>query len=129
MCAYAAAYGDSVSGRVVIPPASIDGCTAFEFNSSWGNAPIIMLPRGVCTFETKVFNAENAGAAAVLIADTLELCYDPNLSTTCQTECTGCRNGGYIDPTTGCECFLPYMAGALSLSPFVWLVRFPIPFR
>jgi minor extracellular serine protease Vpr len=43
------------------------GCTAFEDGSLTGKT--VLIDRGACTFTTKVLNAQNAGAAFVIIAN------------------------------------------------------------
>eukprot|EP00252_Welwitschia_mirabilis_P018792 TRINITY_DN41_c0_g1_i1.p1 TRINITY_DN41_c0_g1~~TRINITY_DN41_c0_g1_i1.p1 ORF type:complete len:630 (+),score=114.76 TRINITY_DN41_c0_g1_i1:150-2039(+) len=68
-------YGGSLIGRVVYPSTKGQtGCQSFKdlgvsFKNS-GNLPlIIMVDRGDCYFALKVWNAQNAGAAAALVAD------------------------------------------------------------
>ncbi len=61
-----------ISGNVVVGldsvGASTDGCTPLT-NAAAVAGKIALMDRGVCTFTTKVKNAQNAGAIAVLIAD------------------------------------------------------------
>jgi alpha-D-ribose 1-methylphosphonate 5-triphosphate synthase subunit PhnG len=67
--------GYVLEGQLVRTPASslptdfvaADGCTPFAGNNIAGN--IVLIDRGTCSFATKVRNAENAGAVAVIISD------------------------------------------------------------
>jgi hypothetical protein len=112
-----AAYGDTVSGKLIAPNAT-DGCSPIMPNPSWGGDFILMLPRGGgCTFETKVFNAQQAGASGALIGDTSLLCGDRNAAV-CNSLCSDyCGFRNTIPPTVpnpnNCECILPYMGGML----------------
>lgn len=103
------AYGDSVTGNIIIPDGTgtINGCSTITADPAWGYGFILMLPRGQCSFEEKVFNAQQAGAVAVLIADTYVLCGDKNAES-CTADCGGCGGAG-IPAGSNCECFLPYM--------------------
>jgi Zn-dependent metalloprotease len=49
-------------------PTTLDGCTALT-NASLVSGKIALIDRGGCEFATKVLNAQNAGAAAVIIAN------------------------------------------------------------
>lgn len=68
-------YGGSMMGKVVYPEKGKNGCKSFEeldvvFNKSDSPYPLFVLTdRGECYFALKVWNAQNAGAAAVLVAD------------------------------------------------------------
>ncbi|ERN10922.1 hypothetical protein AMTR_s00164p00059220 [Amborella trichopoda] len=68
-------YGGSMAGAVVYPKDNKKGCKGFDefglsFKSKLGALPtFVMLDRGGCFFTLKVWNAQNAGAAAVLVAD------------------------------------------------------------
>jgi len=60
-------------GRVIAPAdgggvSPLDGCEAFPPTPSLVNS-IVLVDRGICTFTQKVLNAQNAGAAAVIIAN------------------------------------------------------------
>lgn len=46
------------------------GCAAYPANANLGGK-IVLVNRGTCTFTSKVLNAQNAGAAAVIIANNL----------------------------------------------------------
>jgi len=63
-------------GKVVYSEKGKDGCKSFEefgvsFNKSDSHSdPVFFLiDRGDCYFTLKVWNAQNAGAAAILVAD------------------------------------------------------------
>ncbi|XP_042010866.1 vacuolar-sorting receptor 3-like [Salvia splendens] len=68
-------YGGSMAGTVVYPKDNRKGCQKFEdsgisFKSKPGALPtFVLVDRGDCFFALKVWNAQNAGAAAVLVAD------------------------------------------------------------
>ena len=49
-------------------PAALDGCTAIT-NAAEVRGKIALIDRGACEFSTKVLNAQNAGAIAVIIAN------------------------------------------------------------
>ncbi|XP_057867292.1 vacuolar-sorting receptor 6 [Cryptomeria japonica] len=72
-------YGGTMIGTVVYPDKGTFACTSFEelgvsFNHSASRpSPIILLvDRGECYFAMKAWNAQNGGAAAVLVADDRE---------------------------------------------------------
>ncbi len=71
-------YGGSMAGTVVYPKDNRKGCRAFDefgisFKSKPGSLPMfVLLDRGDCFFALKVWNAQNAGASAVLVADDIE---------------------------------------------------------
>jgi len=104
------AYGDTLSGPVK-QLVGQSACGPIVPDPSWGSGYILMLPRGNCTFETKVYYAQVAGAAGVLIADNALLCGDPNAGV-CVSTCTSSCSAGYIPGPNpnNCECFLPYLA-------------------
>ncbi|KAM0834463.1 hypothetical protein ACQ4PT_063607 [Festuca glaucescens] len=68
-------YGGTMHGVVVYPKANTKGCKPFSdsglsFNPKAGGLPVFLLvDRGDCYFTTKGWNAQTAGAAAVLVAD------------------------------------------------------------
>lgn len=67
-------YGGTLGGNVVYPKENSKSCNSFgssdKFRSHVGGLPTIVLAdRGDCYFALKVWNAQNAGAAAVLVAD------------------------------------------------------------
>ncbi|KAM0822766.1 hypothetical protein ACQ4PT_052143 [Festuca glaucescens] len=68
-------YGGTMHGVVVYPKANRKGCKPFSdsglsFNPKAGGLPVFLLvDRGDCYFTTKGWNAQTAGAAAVLVAD------------------------------------------------------------
>ncbi|XP_057964346.1 vacuolar-sorting receptor 3-like [Malania oleifera] len=71
-------YGGSMAGIVVYPKDNRHGCKAFDdfgisFKSKPGALPtFVLVDRGDCFFALKVWNAQNAGASAVLVADNIE---------------------------------------------------------
>ncbi|XP_071935618.1 vacuolar-sorting receptor 3 [Coffea arabica] len=71
-------YGGSMSGTVVYPKENQKGCKTFsDFGSSFkpksGAMPnFLLVDRGDCLFALKVWNAQNAGASAVLVADEVD---------------------------------------------------------
>ncbi|XP_066395522.1 vacuolar-sorting receptor 1-like [Miscanthus floridulus] len=68
-------YGGTMHGVVVYPKADAKACRPFDdsglsFKPKPGGLPVFLLvDRGDCYFTTKGWNAQNAGAAAVLVAD------------------------------------------------------------
>lgn len=67
-------YGGTMIGQVVYPEKGKDGCKSFEeldvsFKKSPTKPLFVLVDRGECYFALKVWNAQNAGAAAVLVAD------------------------------------------------------------
>ncbi|XP_074343603.1 vacuolar-sorting receptor 3-like [Apium graveolens] len=71
-------YGGSMAGTVVYPKQNMKGCKSFDdfgisFKSNTGALPyFVLVDRGDCFFALKVWNVQNAGAAAVLVADDIE---------------------------------------------------------
>ncbi|XP_059285189.1 vacuolar-sorting receptor 6-like [Lycium ferocissimum] len=69
-------YGGSLVGTVVYPKKGANGCTSFDGDKPFkpkGHRPnILLLDRGDCYFALKVWNGQQAGAAAVLVADSIE---------------------------------------------------------
>ncbi|EPS57970.1 hypothetical protein M569_16845, partial [Genlisea aurea] len=66
-------YGGSMAGTVLYPKDdNRKGCKTFDasFKANAGALPnFLLVDRGDCFFALKVWNAQNAGAAAVLVAD------------------------------------------------------------
>lgn len=68
-------YGGTMRGVVIYPSKGATGCDAFDgppFKSQSGRPVILLLDRGDCYFATKTWNAQQAGAAAVLVADNID---------------------------------------------------------
>lgn len=68
-------YGGSMVGAVVYPDKGFSGCNPFDgdkpFKSKFRLPVILLLDRGDCFFAKKVWNGQQAGAAAVLVADSI----------------------------------------------------------
>ncbi|KAF0913663.1 hypothetical protein E2562_023763 [Oryza meyeriana var. granulata] len=69
-------YGGTLHGWVVYPKSNKKACKSFEdfdisFKStrSGGRPKFVLIDRGECYFTTKAWNAQNAGAAAILVVD------------------------------------------------------------
>ncbi|XP_024388337.1 vacuolar-sorting receptor 4 isoform X2 [Physcomitrium patens] len=66
-------YGGTLSGFVVLPKVNFKACDVFpadHFRAKPGARPnFALVDRGDCYFATKVWHAQEAGAAAVLVAD------------------------------------------------------------
>ncbi|XP_020575434.1 vacuolar-sorting receptor 6-like [Phalaenopsis equestris] len=68
-------YGGTLGGVVLYPEKGATGCSSFDgarFKSRSGRPVILLLDRGDCYFALKAWNGQNAGAAAVLIADSID---------------------------------------------------------
>ncbi|XP_073119322.1 vacuolar-sorting receptor 3-like [Henckelia pumila] len=71
-------YGGSMAGTVVYSKDNKDGCKPFgdsgvSFKARPGALPtFVIVDRGECFFALKVWNAQNSGAAAVLVADDVD---------------------------------------------------------
>ncbi|KAL6502463.1 Vacuolar-sorting receptor 3 [Orobanche hederae] len=71
-------YGGSMAGTVLYPKDNKKGCRNFDdfgitFKAKPGAMPnFVLVDRGDCFFALKVWNAQNAGAAAVLVADDID---------------------------------------------------------
>ncbi|KAL3717033.1 hypothetical protein ACJRO7_008590 [Eucalyptus globulus] len=67
--------GGTMAGTIVDPKSNRKACKSFgdfglSFNSNSGGLPTFLLAdRGDCFFSLKAWNAQNAGVAAILIAD------------------------------------------------------------
>ncbi|KMT06156.1 hypothetical protein BVRB_7g163250 [Beta vulgaris subsp. vulgaris] len=69
-------YGGSLVGSVVYPDHGADACKSFDgdkpFKSHTSRPTILLVDRGECYFALKAWNAQEAGAAAVLVADSVD---------------------------------------------------------
>ncbi|KAF8412641.1 hypothetical protein HHK36_000609 [Tetracentron sinense] len=69
-------YGGTMTGSVVYPDKGSNGCNPFDgpnpFNSRPSRPTVLLLDRGDCYFAMKVWNGQQAGVAAVLVADTID---------------------------------------------------------
>ncbi|KAK9756152.1 hypothetical protein RND81_01G077100 [Saponaria officinalis] len=69
-------YGGSMVGSVVYPDRGTDACNPFDgdkrFKSHTSRPTILLVDRGECYFALKSWNAQQAGAAAVLVADSID---------------------------------------------------------
>nr|KJB12291.1 hypothetical protein B456_002G010300 [Gossypium raimondii] len=71
-------YGGSMAGVVVYPKENQKACKSFgdfgiSFKSKPGSLPtFVLVDRGDCFFALKVWNVQQAGASAVLVADDIE---------------------------------------------------------
>ncbi|KAL7131365.1 hypothetical protein ABFS83_13G192700 [Erythranthe nasuta] len=89
-------YGGSLVGTLFYPPTGFTGCSPFDgdkpFKSKSPRPSILLLDRGDCYFALKVWNAQQAGASAVLVADTID---EPLITMDSPEESTD--TNGYID--------------------------------
>ncbi|XP_074268946.1 vacuolar-sorting receptor 6-like [Silene latifolia] len=69
-------YGGSMVGQVLYPGRGTDACNPFDgdkpFKSNTSRPVILLVDRGECYFALKAWNAQQAGAAAVLVADSID---------------------------------------------------------
>ncbi|KAI4311794.1 hypothetical protein MLD38_036660 [Melastoma candidum] len=69
-------YGGSMLGSLVYPGKDSFGCEPFDgdkpFKSKSFHPKILLLDRGGCYFALKVWNGQQAGAAAVIVADNVD---------------------------------------------------------
>ncbi|KAK6126002.1 hypothetical protein DH2020_040310 [Rehmannia glutinosa] len=68
-------YGGTMVGSVIYPKSNEKACKTFQdADTSWKNKPggfpvFLLADRGDCYFTLKAWNAQNGGAAAILVAD------------------------------------------------------------
>ncbi|WCJ33268.1 VACUOLAR SORTING RECEPTOR 6 [Euphorbia peplus] len=69
-------YGGFLVGSAAYPDKAALGCQPFDgdkpFKSSSSRPTILLVDRGECYFSLKAWNAQKAGAAAVLVVDTMD---------------------------------------------------------
>ncbi|KAK6254256.1 hypothetical protein QUC31_015976 [Theobroma cacao] len=68
-------YGGFIIGSVVYPDKGANGCEPFDgvtFKSKLPRPTVLLLDRGECFFALKVWHGQQAGAAAVLVADSID---------------------------------------------------------
>lgn len=71
-------YGGTMVGLVAYPKSNRKACKSFdEFDISYKSKPggfptFLLVDRGDCYFTTKAWNAQNAGAAAIIVVDDKE---------------------------------------------------------
>lgn len=73
-----------VTGILQNPPSTVDSrlCNeTIDYSSLSWSGDIMLIPRGNCTFERKAYNAQQMGASAVIIYNTLESRYKFNATT------------------------------------------------
>ncbi|XP_020109869.1 vacuolar-sorting receptor 6-like isoform X2 [Ananas comosus] len=89
-------YGGTMAGVVVYPDKKTTGCDPFDstFKSKSRRPVILLLDRGDCYFALKSWNAQNAGAGAVLVADNID---EPLLTMDTPEET---RDSEYVDKIT-----------------------------
>ncbi|KAJ6805304.1 vacuolar-sorting receptor 6-like [Iris pallida] len=90
-------YGGTMTGVVVYPDKATTGCSGFDgppFKSKSGRPVVLLLDRGDCYFALKAWNGQKAGAAAVLVADSID---EPLITMDTPEES---RDEGYIEKIT-----------------------------
>ncbi|XP_022725411.1 vacuolar-sorting receptor 7-like isoform X1 [Durio zibethinus] len=68
-------YGGFIVGSVVYPDKGANGCEPFDgvpFKSKFPRPSVLLLDRGDCYFALKAWHGQQAGAAAVLVADSID---------------------------------------------------------
>ncbi|KAJ7969394.1 Vacuolar-sorting receptor-like protein [Quillaja saponaria] len=89
-------YGGFIVGSVIYPGKGSHACQAFEgdkpFKPQFPRPTILLLDRGECYFALKVWHGQQAGAAAVLVADSID---EPLLTMDSPQESTDAD--GYIE--------------------------------
>ncbi|KAG9439433.1 hypothetical protein H6P81_019598 [Aristolochia fimbriata] len=69
-------YGGTMMGIVAYPGKGSNGCEKFDGDKSFASSPsrpvVLLLDRGDCYFALKVWHGQEAGAAAVLVADNID---------------------------------------------------------
>lgn len=69
-------YGGSMIGSLVYPSKGADACKPFDgdkpFKSTTSRPTLLLVDRGECYFAKKAWNAQQAGAAAILVVDSID---------------------------------------------------------
>eukprot|EP00262_Sarcandra_glabra_P000226 TRINITY_DN10301_c0_g1_i1.p1 TRINITY_DN10301_c0_g1~~TRINITY_DN10301_c0_g1_i1.p1 ORF type:complete len:622 (+),score=76.84 TRINITY_DN10301_c0_g1_i1:239-2104(+) len=66
-------YGGTMMGTVFYPQDASSGCSSIDVDRPRSHFPVFfLLDRGECYFALKVWNGQQAGAAAVLVADSID---------------------------------------------------------
>ncbi|XWS62320.1 hypothetical protein CRYUN_Cryun06bG0000900 [Craigia yunnanensis] len=68
-------YGGFIIGSVIYPDKGANGCEPFDgvpFKSKFPRPSVLLLDRGECYFALKVWHGQQAGAAVVLVADSID---------------------------------------------------------
>ncbi|KAE9611240.1 putative EGF-like calcium-binding domain, PA domain-containing protein [Lupinus albus] len=90
-------YGGTMLGSVVYPRVNQNGCKSFDgsFTSKPGSFPtFVLVDRGDCFFTLKAWNAQNGGAAAILVADDR---IEPLITMDSPEEGNGSNNDDYVE--------------------------------
>jgi hypothetical protein len=98
-------YGGAVAGVAFVSPSNSDGCAAFSENLA---DTIAMVMRGNCPFTTKALRAQAAGAVALIVVDNHPMCGKDPVECPSMPTCQYCPY--YMNASSPCECFLPFMA-------------------
>ncbi|XP_047313130.1 vacuolar-sorting receptor 6-like [Impatiens glandulifera] len=89
-------YGGSMIGSLIYPQKGSNGCNPFDsentFKSTSPRPTVLLVDRGECYFALKVWNGQRAGAAAVLVADSID---EPLITMDSPEESSG--NDEYIE--------------------------------
>lgn len=90
-------YGGTMTGVVMYPEKGTTGCSPFDghpFKSKSKRPVVLLLDRGGCYFALKAWHGQNAGAAAVLVADSVD---EPLITMDTPEES---RDEGYVEKIT-----------------------------
>lgn len=102
------AYGGGVRARVYYPTDKT-GCAVIS-DPLVPLGSVVVLDRGGgagCSFTTKVYNAQRAGAIGAIIVDSLGVCF---VTPDCPKGSDRCRGCPLYQTNSSCQCSLPMMA-------------------